>query len=118
MSTSTHGLTLHYWRRSSGYLFWGLLGLLCLLAGLFHPIENFSTVFGSGAVIFFLLALFASPNFGDVANACIVVGFGGFLLAMYGIGFAIAALLFGWAVIALIIAVVLYCVGVLGIWAT
>jgi hypothetical protein len=117
MSVTTHGLTLHCWRRSSGYPFWGLLGLSCLFAGLFHPIENFSAI-GGVAFILIILGMFASMNSRDAVGICIVVGFGGFLLAMYSIGFAVAAFSIVWAVIALIIAALLYCVGVLGIWAT
>ena len=105
--------TVEFWQQNWGYVFWGLIGLLCAIAGTFQPIDSLKELFIVGAIVLFTIGLVLSGD--DIIGFLIVLGFGGFLLAMYGLGFVLASFLFGWAIIAFIIAILLYGLGALGV---
>jgi hypothetical protein len=104
-----------FWIEKAGYLLWLFIGLLCAATGLFHPIADLADLFIWSAVALVLLGMFLSMSSGDASGFCALVGFGGFLIAMYGVGFEITAALIGQTILAVVAAAVLYAMGVLGI---
>lgn len=95
-----------------GYALWVVLGVLCAAAGFFHPID-LDGFLRAAAVILFIVSVFLSGSTGNGTGFMVTIGFGGFLVAMYCLGFAIPLALFGWIIIAGIVAAILFAIGTL-----
>jgi len=102
-----------FWRRNYGYFIVVFLGLILATAGFFQPIEDLWSFFGCGILVLIVLGFVLSLGSKDLTGFGLVFGFGGFWLALYGIGFALAAFSFGWVFLALFAALTLFGVGII-----
>lgn len=105
--------SVNFWENNWGYLLVVFIGLLTSIAGFLHPTENLGTFFGV-VVMSFAVALSCSIRLGATTKT-IITGFMGSCFAMYSLGNALASLDFNRVIISLVIVVILYGLGVLGV---
>lgn len=103
-----------FWKKYGGYVAWAFVGLIIAIAGIFQPIESIRTFLVIGFIALGVVGFLFSSE-GEPQNGFVVVGFGGYLLVMYGVGYAISSASPGFVLIGLVVATALFLLGVAGI---